>query len=70
MWGVSRYILGSEIFDYWWDTTGSMIEHYADGDLVIGLSLGMDRAMNVSRCVGTWSSFLAFVGIVLHDSSS
>jgi len=22
------------IFDYWWDTTGNMIEHYADGDLV------------------------------------
>ena len=22
------------IFDYWWDTSGNMIEHYADGDLV------------------------------------
>ena len=34
MWGVGRHILGSQIFDYWWDTTGNMIEHYADGDLV------------------------------------
>jgi hypothetical protein len=34
VWGVGRHILGSQIFDYWWDTTGNMIEHYADGDLV------------------------------------
>ncbi|KAI3572671.1 Glyoxalase/Bleomycin resistance protein/Dihydroxybiphenyl dioxygenase [Fusarium oxysporum f. sp. albedinis] len=34
VWGVGRHILGSQIFDYWWDTTGFMIEHYADGDLV------------------------------------
>ncbi|SMQ45826.1 unnamed protein product [Zymoseptoria tritici ST99CH_3D7] len=34
VWGVGRHILGSQIFDYWWDTTGNMIEHYCDGDLV------------------------------------
>ncbi|KAF7180912.1 hypothetical protein CNMCM7691_000041 [Aspergillus felis] len=34
VWGVGRHILGSQLFDYWWDTTGYMIEHYADGDLV------------------------------------
>ncbi|KOC10384.1 trihydroxytoluene oxygenase [Aspergillus flavus AF70] len=34
VWGVGRHILGSQIFDYWWDTTGNMIEHYTDGDLV------------------------------------
>lgn len=34
VWGLGRHILGSQIFDYWWDTTGNMIEHYADGDLV------------------------------------
>lgn len=34
VWGVGRHILGSQIFDYWWDTTGNMIEHYADGDLL------------------------------------
>ncbi|KAI9757729.1 MAG: hypothetical protein M4579_003354 [Chaenotheca gracillima] len=34
VWGVGRHILGSQIFDYWWDITGNMIEHYADGDLV------------------------------------
>jgi hypothetical protein len=34
VWGVGRHILGSQIFDYWWDMTGNMIEHYADGDIV------------------------------------
>ncbi|QKX61450.1 uncharacterized protein TRUGW13939_08598 [Talaromyces rugulosus] len=36
VWGVGRHILGSQLFDYWWDTTGNTIEHYADGDLVNG----------------------------------
>jgi hypothetical protein len=34
VWGVGRHILGSQIFDYWWDTTGNMVEHYTDGDLI------------------------------------
>ncbi|OJJ37488.1 hypothetical protein ASPWEDRAFT_108363, partial [Aspergillus wentii DTO 134E9] len=33
-WGVGRHVLGSQIFDYWWDISGNMVEHYADGDLV------------------------------------
>ncbi|KAF2102971.1 glyoxalase family protein [Rhizodiscina lignyota] len=34
MWGVGRHVMGSQIFDYWYDTTGFIIEHYADGDVV------------------------------------
>lgn len=34
VWGVGRHILGSQIFDYWKDTGGFTIEHYADGDIV------------------------------------
>ena len=34
VWGVGRHILGSQIFDYWWDINGFMVEHYVDGDLV------------------------------------
>jgi hypothetical protein len=34
VWGVGRHILGSQIFDYWWDIADNMVEHYADGDLV------------------------------------
>ncbi|KAH8702211.1 glyoxalase family protein [Talaromyces proteolyticus] len=33
-WGVGRHIMGSQLFDYWVDTTGFVIEHYADGDVV------------------------------------
>ena len=34
IWGVGRHIQGSQIFDYWKDTSGFKIEHYADGDVV------------------------------------
>ncbi|KAL3442484.1 Glyoxalase/Bleomycin resistance protein/Dihydroxybiphenyl dioxygenase [Aspergillus insuetus] len=33
-WGIGRHVLGSQIFDYWWDVSGNMVEHYVDGDLV------------------------------------
>lgn len=33
-WGVGRHILGSQIFDYWFDTSDFIVEHYCDGDLV------------------------------------
>jgi catechol 2,3-dioxygenase-like lactoylglutathione lyase family enzyme/predicted enzyme related to lactoylglutathione lyase len=32
-WGVGRHIQGSQIFDYWRDPDGFLVEHYADGDL-------------------------------------
>lgn len=32
-WGVGRHVLGSQVFDYWWDPDGFRLEHYADGDL-------------------------------------
>ncbi|MCJ1458505.1 hypothetical protein MMC28_008878 [Mycoblastus sanguinarius] len=33
-WGVGRHILGSQIFDYWFDPSKFILEHYVDGDLV------------------------------------
>jgi catechol 2,3-dioxygenase-like lactoylglutathione lyase family enzyme len=33
-WGVGRHIEGSQVFDYWWDVDGFLVEHYADGDIV------------------------------------
>ncbi|KAF2101151.1 Glyoxalase/Bleomycin resistance protein/Dihydroxybiphenyl dioxygenase [Rhizodiscina lignyota] len=33
-WGVGRHVLGSQVFDYWFDAMGNILEHYADGDLV------------------------------------
>jgi len=32
-WGIGRHIQGSQIFDYWRDPDGFMVEHYTDGDL-------------------------------------
>lgn len=33
-WGVGRHIMGSQIFDYWFDPSKFIMEHYADGDLM------------------------------------
>ncbi|SPO03177.1 related to 2,3-dihydroxybiphenyl-1,2-dioxygenase [Cephalotrichum gorgonifer] len=33
-WGVGRHIMGSQIFDYWFDPSRFILEHYVDGDLV------------------------------------
>jgi catechol 2,3-dioxygenase-like lactoylglutathione lyase family enzyme len=32
--GVGRHILGSQIFDYWEDPWGHVVEHFTDGDLL------------------------------------
>ena len=34
MWGPGRHLLGSQIFDYWYDPDGFTVEHYTDGDVV------------------------------------
>ncbi|AEI82818.1 biphenyl-2,3-diol 1,2-dioxygenase BphC (plasmid) [Cupriavidus necator N-1] len=33
MWGIGRHVLGSQLFDYWFDPDGMEFEHYADGDV-------------------------------------
>ncbi|OXY96973.1 2,3-dihydroxybiphenyl 1,2-dioxygenase [Streptomyces diastatochromogenes] len=32
-WGIGRHILGSQIFDYWRDPDGFLVEHFADSDM-------------------------------------
>lgn len=32
-WGVGRHILGSQVYDYWTDPFGHVLEHWTDGDL-------------------------------------
>ncbi|KAH8812364.1 Glyoxalase/Bleomycin resistance protein/Dihydroxybiphenyl dioxygenase [Xylogone sp. PMI_703] len=34
LWGVGRHVMGSQIFDYWFDPSKFVLEHYVDGDLV------------------------------------
>lgn len=33
MWGIGRHVLGSQLFDYWFDPDGFEYEHYTDGDM-------------------------------------
>jgi catechol 2,3-dioxygenase-like lactoylglutathione lyase family enzyme len=33
-WGVGRHVLGSQIYDYWRDPFGNVLEHWTDGDLL------------------------------------
>lgn len=33
-WGVGRHLLGSQVFDYWRDPWGHILEHWTDGDLL------------------------------------
>jgi catechol 2,3-dioxygenase-like lactoylglutathione lyase family enzyme len=33
MWGIGRHLLGSQLFDYWYDGDGMEFEHYTDGDV-------------------------------------
>jgi catechol 2,3-dioxygenase-like lactoylglutathione lyase family enzyme len=32
--GVGRHVLGSQVFDYWCDPWGHVLEHFTDGDLL------------------------------------
>ncbi|WP_408897553.1 VOC family protein [Nocardioides sp. R1-1] len=32
-WGIGRHIQGSQIFDYWRDDDGFLVEHFTDGDM-------------------------------------
>jgi catechol 2,3-dioxygenase-like lactoylglutathione lyase family enzyme len=32
-WGIGRHLQGSQIFDYWRDPDGFMVEHFTDGDM-------------------------------------
>ncbi|WP_228709175.1 VOC family protein [Amycolatopsis keratiniphila] len=32
-WGIGRHVEGSQLFDYWRDPDGFLVEHFSDGDL-------------------------------------
>ncbi|WP_137897201.1 VOC family protein [Sphingomonas sp. 2SG] len=50
-WGVGRHLLGSQIFDYWFDPYGREHEHWTDGDQLSANTppnlVGMDQVMGV-----------------------
>ena len=32
--GVGRHFLGAQVYDYWNDPWGNVLEHFTDGDLL------------------------------------
>ncbi len=54
--GVGRHVLGSQVFDYWRDPWGHVLEHFTDGDL---LDARHETGLyDVATAIGTqWGSF-------------
>ncbi len=56
--GIGRHVLGSQIFDYWKDPWGHVLEHFSDGDL-LNASAPIGR-FDPATALGTqWGSFAA-----------
>lgn len=56
--GIGRHVLGSQIFDYWRDPWGHVVEHFTDGDL---LNANFETGLyDPGTALGTaWGSFAA-----------
>lgn len=54
--GVGRHVLGSQVFDYWRDPWGHVLEHFTDGDL---LNAGHETGLHdPATALGTqWGRF-------------
>lgn len=50
--GIGRHILGSQVFDYWRDPWGHVLEHFADGDLLDASAEAGQHEPGVA--LGTW----------------
>lgn len=56
--GIGRHVLGSQIFDYWRDPWGHVVEHFADGDLLNARN--ETELHDPGIALGTlWGSFVA-----------
>ena len=56
--GIGRHVLGSQIFDYWRDPWGHVVEHFTDGDLLNARC--MAELHDPGAALGTlWGSFSA-----------
>ena len=56
--GIGRHVLGSQIFDYWRDPWGHVLEHFTDGDLLDANA--KKTSYDPGTALGTlWGSFTA-----------
>lgn len=56
--GIGRHILGSQVFDYWKDPWGHVVEHFSDGDL-LDSSAPAGKHDPVAALGTQWGSFMA-----------
>lgn len=70
-WGVGRHIMGSQIFDYWFDPSGFIMEHYVDGDLLDDTS-ETQRTLASPDNLHVWgeSCLLLFISLLLFSRST
>lgn len=52
MWGIGRHLLGSQLFDYWFDPDGFEYEHYTDGDV---FTADVETAYSALEFGGIWA---------------
>lgn len=52
MWGIGRHLLGSQLFDYWFDPEGFEYEHYTDGDV---FTADVETAYSPLEFGGIWA---------------
>ena len=52
MWGIGRHLLGSQLFDYWFDPDGFEYEHYTDGDV---FTADVETAYSPLEFGGIWA---------------
>ena len=52
MWGIGRHLLGSQLFDYWYDPDGFEYEHYTDGDV---FTADVETAYSPLEFGGIWA---------------
>jgi catechol 2,3-dioxygenase-like lactoylglutathione lyase family enzyme len=56
--GIGRHVLGSQIFDYWRDPWGHVVEHFTDGDLLDAAHVAEKH--DPAAALGTqWGTFIA-----------
>jgi catechol 2,3-dioxygenase-like lactoylglutathione lyase family enzyme len=58
-WGVGRHVLGSQVFDYWRDPYGHILEHWTDGDLFTAED-GPNRAFVKDLVGAQWGPAMPF----------
>ncbi len=55
--GIGRHVLGSQIFDYWRDPWGNVLEHFTDGDL-LAASAEVTRHDPGTALGTSWGTFM------------